>query len=144
MPKLKLSNEQQIGAAILLTKEDKVLLGKRKGGYMPGAFGLPGGRVKLGETLIKTSKRELTEETGLKSKILKYLGVIREDQKEYIFVHFIFVCEEFSGEVKNMEPEKCEGWEWFDLGKLPKNMLKGHAAALELFLQNKNLIDLSS
>lgn len=35
-----------------------------------------------------------------------------------------------SGEVKIMEPEKCEQWEWFDWNNLPK----------PLFLPAQNLL----
>lgn len=135
---------QQIGVPIILVRKNKILLGERVGGYMPGAMGLPGGRVEFGEKLTETAERELLEEVGLKSNNFEYIGTIREDQNDYIFIHFVYKCSQFFGEVKNMEPNKCKGWNWYSLDKLPKNILKGHAAAIELLMNNGHLIDLSS
>lgn len=132
--------EQTIGAAIIiLNQNQQVLLGKRLNSFKAGSYGLPGGRIKLGEKLLNCAKRELKEETNLEAKSLEYLVVIKEWQKEKNndFVHFIYLCTNWSGELQLLEPNKCEGWKWFDLNKLPKNILQGHLAGIEV-LKNKN------
>lgn len=130
--------EEHIGVSIIvLDKTGRVLLGKRRNGYKAGTYGFPGGRIETREKLSECGKRELFEETGLIAKSLSYLGVIRELQTDYNFIHFVYTCDKFSGIPSNSEPEKCEGWEWYSMENLPENILNGHKAALEIYLNKK-------
>lgn len=126
---------EKIGVAIIvLDKTNKrFLAGKRKNAYKAGMYGLPGGRVEMTETLIETVIRELYEETHLTAEKINYLGVVREIQEEGTFIHFIFHCVKYEGVPENAEPDKCEGWEWYDLKNMPVNMLPGHGEATEIF-----------
>ncbi len=141
------ADELNIGVGILVfdSSHKKILLGKRKNSFRAGKWGIPGGRVGMKESIEDAMKRELWEETGIKPIIFEYLGAVREYQKENngSFIHFIFKCTKYSGEVSNMEPKKCEGWVWHDLKKLPKNIfiLKGHKIALDLFTKKTHLVD---
>ncbi len=119
---------EHIGVAIIVFDKTKrkILLGKRKNAYKAGLYGLPGGRVELEESIEQTVRRELKEETNLEDQQITYLGVVRELQITYNFIHF-------DGEVVNQEPEKCEGWEWFKLDKIPEKILPAHLAAIDLF-----------
>lgn len=128
---------------IVLDKNEKqVLLGKRLNSYKAGMLGLPGGRIELEEPLEDCGKRELLEETSLKGKSLQYVGVIRELQKGYNFIHFVFTCSQYDGFPTNVEPEKCEGWNWHPLDNLPDNILPGHKAALDIYNYKKPIKDL--
>ena len=82
------------------------------------------------------------EETGLKANSLKYVGVVKELQDSYHFIHFAYLCAKASGDLQLMEPEKCESWQWFDLDKLPKNTLPGHLQAIKLLEDNKGIRDI--
>ncbi|MFA6005444.1 MAG: NUDIX domain-containing protein [Patescibacteria group bacterium] len=130
---------EHLGVCVIVldATKTKVLLGKRKNSYRSGTFGLPGGRLELKESLQDCGTRELIEETGLRSKTLRYVGVVRELQEKFNFIHFVFLCDSYEGSPSLTEPEKCEGWEWFLLENLPENILPGHKAALD-FLINKN------
>lgn len=133
---------QRVGVIVLLLKENKLLLGKRKNGYGSGKYGIPGGRVDPGEKLESALKRELLEETGVMTVKLRLLGPIREDQGGFVFVHFAYVCTDFEGEIQVLEPNKCEGWEWFPLDNLPKNILRGHRSAIKMYKEGITLMDL--
>ncbi len=130
---------QRIGVCVVVLNRSKneILLGKRKNSYKAGMYGIPGGRLELKESLEACGKRELKEETGIEAVSLTYIGVIRELQTDYNFIHFAFLCKEYLGEPSLSEPEKCEGWGWFPLEKLPDNIIPGHKAAIDIFL-NKN------
>lgn len=135
---------QNIGTPIIILNQDnQVLLGKRKNAYSSGFYGMPGGRVELDEKLTDAVIRELAEECNLTPLSIEYVGVARENQDKYSFVHFGFLVKKTVGSLQNNEPDKCEGWEWHNLKNLPENILPGHKAILEMF-QNKSmtLIDL--
>lgn len=123
----------RVGVAIIVKKDDKILLGYRKSELGKNTWGLPGGKLEFGEELIDCAIRELQEETNLivKSKHLRLLGVsnaIFDDELHYITV--IYSVKKFTGELTVLEPDKCETWEWFDYYKPPK----------ELFLPLKNFL----
>jgi hypothetical protein len=47
---------------------------------------------------------------------------------------------QWSGELVNNEPEKCESWEWFDLDDLPENIFFGHSKFFPTFKKGINFI----
>ena len=122
---------------IVVNSKNQYLLGKRKDSYKAGMYGFPGGRLELNETLIECGKRELREELGLKTNILKFVGVIRELQDGYNFIHFAFVCNKYIGKPQLKEPNKCEGWDFYSSGHQPKDILPGHRAGLDIFLKQE-------
>jgi 8-oxo-dGTP diphosphatase len=142
-----MTEPQRIGAcAILVNPEGKILAGKRKNSYKAGYYGLPGGRIELNEPIEEAVRREVLEEVGIKIKNLQYVGVVRDNQGEYDFIHFIFVATEVKEKPQLCEPEKCEGWEWLDASVFEKDlkMLFGHQAAIEMYLANEGLRDLTT
>lgn len=126
------SEPEHLGTFIILVQNGKILLGKRKNSYRAGYYGCPGGRLELTESLAECAKRELLEETGVTATALKYLGVVRELQDDYNFIHFGFVCTEWTGGVRVAEPDKCEGWDFYDASKLPSNILPAHIEGIKL------------
>lgn len=136
---------QPIGVCILVRNSaNQILLGKRKNSYKSGYLGLPGGRVELHEPLIATAARELHEETGFSVSEFDYVGVVREDQGENDFIHFVFTCAVADATPQLCEPDKCEGWQWFDLSANFKPALPGHQAAIKLYLNKKPLSDITN
>jgi len=115
----------KVGLGIIIKKEDKILLGKRKNSHGEGDWCPPGGHLEFFETLEECAKRETKEETGLEVSELKFLAVTNDffekENKHYIT---IFMIAEAEGELKVMEPEKCEKWEYFEIDNLPENLFK--------------------
>ncbi len=60
-------------------EEQRVLLVRQALGLR--LWTLPGGKVKLGESLVKALRRELYEETGLRAQIGLLLGVLDRREK---------------------------------------------------------------
>ena len=52
-----------------------------------------------------------------------------EAKREYIDMYVR--AEKWSGEIQNMEPEKCDELAWYDLDNLPENMVPEVKSALE-------------
>ena len=127
---------QKIDAFVIVKYRSRYLLGKRKNAYKSGYFGFPGGRLHTGETIHECAVRELAEEVNLRATSLRFIGVIRETQGKYDFIHFAFFCNRFSGKVKCLEPDKCEYWIWTDGKKLIAPMLPAHRIAISLLHTN--------
>lgn len=113
-------------SAIVLSSENKVLLGKRKMGYKPGHYALPGGRRRSRETLRECIEREIREETGLQVIDLRTVSIsfnrYEDGHPECWSVGALIT--EFKGQVTLREPEKCEGWNWYDLNALPQPLFR--------------------
>lgn len=128
----------KVGCDIFVLKEGTLLLGVRKNTYGEGDWGLPGGHVEYGETIIECAKRELKEETGIEGEKLELITVSDEPRSDAHYIHLCFVINDFKGEAKLMEPEKCEKWQFFDLNKLPENIFWPHIPLIKN-LKNKIL-----
>jgi len=117
--------EQQrpkVGLGVIIKKDGKVLLGKRKGSHGEGSWSFPGGHLEFGETLEMCARREVSEEVGIKIKNIKNAAftndIFKKEQKHYITV---FVTADYSaGKIKIMEPDRCDEWKWFKWNALPK------------------------
>jgi len=125
-------NRPKIGVGVCVIKDNKVLLGKRKKSHGQGSWHFPGGHLEFNEKVEDCARREVLEETGIKIKNLR-LGpftndIFKEERKHYVT---LFVIADYdSGEVKVLEPEKCEKWGWFKWDNLPQ----------PLFLPIRNLL----
>jgi hypothetical protein len=73
----------------------------------------------------------------------EYVGVIRENQGEIDFIHFVFVAKNVTQEPLLMEPEKCEGWHWRYSTEINEMMLPGHIAAIKMYQQHMSIYDLT-
>lgn len=121
-----MSNEKipRVAIVVIIKKDGKILLGKRKGSHGDGTWAMPGGHLEFKEKIFDCAHREISEEVGIKIKNLKH-GPYTEDYFEKENKHYItiFVISDYeSGEVKNLEPDRCESWEWYDWNDLPDKL----------------------
>jgi ADP-ribose pyrophosphatase YjhB (NUDIX family) len=63
------------GVVVVIQKDGCVLLGKRKGTYGEGKWGLPQGYIEFEEDFLTAAIREVKEETGLDVEIVSILNV---------------------------------------------------------------------
>jgi len=128
-----MENRPKVGVGVLIfNKERKVLLGKRKNAHGEGSWCFPGGHLEFNEEPEDTAIRETMEEVGIKIKNLKrghFTNDIHKERGKHYITIFI-IAEYDAGEIKTLEPEKCEGWQWFSWDNLPK----------PLFLPIQNLL----
>lgn len=122
----------RVGIGVIIRKDGRVLLGKRRGAHGEGDWAFPGGHLEFNETWENCARREVLEETSLSVKNIHFGAItndiFKNENKHYITI--FMVCDYKSGAVKIMEPNKCEKWEWFEWSNLPKH----------LFLPFKNLL----
>ncbi len=108
---------------VIVVKEDKVLLVKRKHPPFKRSWALPGGYLKYGkETLYQTAVRELREETNLivSESDLELLGVYSDpgrDPRGHVISH-VYIARKFSGVLK--AGDDAQETSFFPINKLPK------------------------
>jgi len=133
------NNYIKAGAGIIIVKDGKTLLAKRKKKTLgDGHWGSSGGHVEIGETPAQAAIREAKEELGIEVGNLQFLICIDEqwlDGKQYIDI--IFLADIISGEPKNMEPEKIEAVGWFPVNDLPEPMFPPVKLALQAIKTGK-------
>jgi len=103
-----------IGVAVIVIKEDRVLLGKRKNAHGSGTWAFPGGHLELSESIKDCARREVSEETGIQIKNLRYgpytNDIFADEGKHYVT---LFVIADYdAGTPLVREPHKCENWSW--------------------------------
>ena len=133
----------KVGVGVLLFKDGKVLFGKRKGAHGAGDYAGPGGHLDYMESFEDCAKRETLEECGVNIKNVRFLNLANINQfypKHY--VHISVAAEWESGELKNMEPDKCESWDWYDLENLPENLFLQARLGVESYKTGKNYFDI--
>jgi 8-oxo-dGTP pyrophosphatase MutT (NUDIX family) len=111
-------------AHLIVENDGRVLLPLRKNtGYMSGYYGLIGGHVENGEFASEAIIREAREEAGiiLSPDDMKPVHAMHYKNKTLQYACFFFKLENYAGEVRNTEPEKCAGMEWFKKEALPEN-----------------------
>jgi len=113
---------------ILLERNGKILLGKRKNAFGEGNYSTPAGHIEKSESVLECAKRELLEETGINvdSFEFKCVKLLKDYKINGVtadpYVAFCVAAKNWDGEPKNLEPDKNEGWEWYSLDKLPEPM----------------------
>ena len=138
MNKLKLPMRDGVGV-IILNKKNEVFVGKRKDNPID-KWQMPQGGIDDGEDYISAMKRELLEETSIKSiEILKEIdgffeyqlpnnlvgiiwkGKFRGQRQKWFIVKFLGCEKEIN--LKTEQPEFIE-WKWVKIEELPNIIVK--------------------
>ncbi len=122
----------RVGVASIIIRDNKILLGLRKGSHGSNTWAPPGGHLEFNETPVDCAIRETREETGLDIKQVRsgpWTNDIFTDENKH-YVTLFMVADYLAGEAQVMEPEKCEKWDWFSWDALPS----------PLFMPLRNLI----
>lgn len=108
------------GVGVLILRDGKLLLGKRRGSHGAATWAPPGGHFEGQEAPEETARREVLEETGIRIERAR-VGPVTDDRfpegKHYLTTFVL--AEAPTGEPQNLEPDKCDGWEWFSWDALP-------------------------
>ena len=91
----------KLAVDVLVAKDEKILLIKRKHEPFKGKYALPGGFVEYGETVEQAAVRECKEETGIDVELEGLLGVYSDPGRDPRW-HIISVV--FFGSAKKGKP----------------------------------------
>lgn len=117
---------------LVLRKGDRFLMLRRfQTGYMDGHYSVVAGHVDGGETFRAAMTREAREEAGIAMKerdltLVHTMHRRSEDERLSLF----FEATQSRGEIRNMEPHKCDDLGWFSLAEQDKGMVPYVRSAL--------------
>jgi 8-oxo-dGTP diphosphatase len=137
-----MSDRPLVGVGVLVMKDGKLLLGKRRNAHGAGEYASPGGHLEHGESFEACARREVLEETGLELgdvRFLRLLNTTRYAPKHYVDVSL--VADWKSGEPRNLEPEKLEGWGWYALDALPSPLFEMLHTSVEALKTGQSFFD---
>jgi ADP-ribose pyrophosphatase len=94
LPKSAYPDHPRAAVGAVVFKDNKVLLVRRGRPPARGQWAIPGGNIKLGETLQEAAEREILEETGIIIRagdpIYTFDAVLRDDNGKIQF-HYVIV-----------------------------------------------------
>lgn len=112
----------KVGVAVIVKKEEKILIGKRIGAHGSSTWSFPGGHLEWTESWEDCAIREVREEAGTEINDVRFLyatnDVMYADGKHYVTI--FMVADLISGEPRVCEPDKCLGWEWAEWDDMPE------------------------
>lgn len=132
----------KVGVGVMIFKNGKILLGKRKNAHGEGEYAWPGGHMEHMESFEECAKRETLEETGMEIENISFLRLL--NFKDYAPKHYIDIvlkADWKSGEPQVLEAHKCEGWDWYDIDDLPDPLFKAEYSGIEAYKTGRNFFD---
>jgi len=90
----------------------------------PDSWGLPGGKVEAGETLMAAMTRECEEELGAMPDYIKLVPIEKFTSADGVFAYHTFFCSvahEFAPQLN----DEHSGWAWVASGTWPKPLHPG-------------------
>jgi 8-oxo-dGTP diphosphatase len=112
----------RVGVAVLVVRDDQVLLLKRQGSHGAATWSTPGGHLDFGETPEQCGVREVQEEVGLVVADLTFL-TITNDLFETEGKHYITIwmrAGRVLGEPTLASPREMTAIGWFGWDALPQ------------------------
>lgn len=140
------NQKPRVGVGVMILKNGKVLLGKRKGSHGQGEYAFPGGHLEYLESFADCARRETREEAGIEIKNIRFqfLANLKKYAPKH-YVHVGLIADWGRGEPKVLEPDKLlEPWDWYNLENLPGPLFEFCQLGIESYKTGKNYFDLTA
>lgn len=122
-----------VAVHLFLVRGDEVLLLRRfNTGYEDGNYSVIAGHLDGDEPVLAAMYREAREEAGidLDPASTNVVGAMHRQSGDSERIDFFVACSRWTGEVRNLEPEKCDDLRWVPVDALPANTIPYVAAAI--------------
>jgi 8-oxo-dGTP diphosphatase len=132
----------KVGIGVMILKDGKVLMGRRKSAHGDGEYAWPGGHLEYMESFEDCARRETREEAGIEIANVRFLRLM--NLKAYSPKHYVdiaMVADWAGGEPQVLEPHKLEGWAWYDLDALPSPVFAAIPSYIEAYRTGRNFWD---
>lgn len=115
-------------------------------GYEDGNYSVVAGHVEEHETVLEAARREAKEEVGILIELEAFQFVhVMHRRREKVHlpdrVDFFVSAYEWEGELRNIEPNKCDELRWVDRDQLPSNTIPYVRAALSAVQTEKPITE---
>ncbi|MFH0905500.1 MAG: NUDIX domain-containing protein [bacterium] len=139
-----MNDEQRVkvGIGVMVMRDGRVLMHKRMGAHGENTYAWPGGHMEYMESFEDCAKRETMEEAGIEIANVRFLRLM--NLKTYAPKHYVdigLVADWKSGEPKLVEPDKGEGWSWYDLDDLPEPLFSTIPSYIEAYRNGRYFYD---
>jgi len=116
-----MNQNPQVGVGIIITRDDQVLLMKRKGIHGQGTWSTPGGHLDFGETPEGCAAREAKEEVGLDVVDVRFRAVTNDvfDGTERHYITIWMDCKTLSNDAIIAAEDEVAEIGWFPWDSLP-------------------------
>lgn len=127
---------------LILLKDNQILLSRRfNTGYEDGTYSLVAGHLEENETFMECLIREAQEEIGIEinpnQAKISHIMHRKTDPSFPNRIDKFYTVSNWKGDIKNLEPNKCDDISWHDINNLPPNIIPYIKFAIESSLNNK-------
>jgi len=128
------------GVFFYSTQTQRFLYLLRTDNKNPGNWGIPGGKIDEGETLMKGIERECLEEIGFFPKEAKLVPIQKFVNRD--FTYHTFFCELKEEFIPILNEEHC-GYAWVGDGQYPKPLHPGLFSTVNIDIVQEKLMTLT-
>jgi 8-oxo-dGTP diphosphatase len=139
----KKSIEPRVGVALMVVKEGRILLVRRKNSHGAGSWSTPGGHLEFGETPELCAARETLEETGITVRNIRFIAITNDIFREFNR-HYVTIwmrAEPVSGIAHVADPDESDDCGWFRVDDLPRPLFLPFRHLLKGDSHPKNAFD---
>lgn len=115
-------NRPQVGVAVIVARDGRVLMLKRTGAHGEDTWAPPGGHLEFGESIEECAVRETLEETGVAIGTVQFVAITNDvfesEQKHYVTIWVEGTYE--SGHATAAYPDRVQEVAWVPWDALPQ------------------------